>query len=165
MIRLSAAVLIALGAVATAVSSAQSTEIMDLASYPRAALEIEQHAEGQSPRRFHFDVWVADTKARAEQGLMFVHDLPAARGMVFPLVPPRIENMWMKNTYIELDMLFIDSNGHVVKIIERARPLVLDTLSSDVPVSAVLELKGGEVQHLGLRVADSVRWTVTAPAS
>ena len=142
---------------ACAATRAQSPPILDLATYPRASLEIVQQASPQ-PRRFQFDVWVADTGPRAEQGLMFVRDLPHGRGMVFPLEPPRIETMWMKNTYIELDMLFIAVDGHVSKIIERARPLSLDTLSSDRPVRAVLELKGGEARRLGLRVGDLVTW-------
>ncbi|MGO9802500.1 MAG: DUF192 domain-containing protein [Steroidobacteraceae bacterium] len=164
MIRLSGAALAALLLVASGVSRAQSTAPLDLASFPRAALEIAQQRQGQPPHRFHFDVWVADTETRAEQGLMFVHELPAARGMVFPLSPPRVEAMWMKNTYIELDMLFIGADGQVVKIIERARPLSLETLSSEVPVAAVLELKGGEAQHLGLRSGDQVSWKLTAAA-
>lgn len=131
--------------------------LLDLATFPRASLEIVQQG-GEPPRKLHFEVWVADTKARAEQGLMYVRDLPAERGMVFPLAPPRIENMWMKNTYIELDMLFVAADGHVSKIIERARPLSLDTLSSDEPVSAVIELRGGEVRRLGLRVGDLASW-------
>jgi len=130
---------------------------MDLGTYPRATLEIVQHA-GDSARRFSFDVWVADTPARSEQGLMYVRDLPAGRGMVFPFTPPRVVGFWMKNTYIELDMLFIDSGGHVVKIIERAPPLRLDLLGSDQPVAAVLELRGGEVGLLGLKVGDQVSW-------
>jgi uncharacterized protein len=158
------ALIVAASGAARAQSTAQSTAPLDLASYPRAALEIVEQRHAQSARRVHFDVWVADTGTRAEQGLMFVHDLPATRGMVFPLNPPRIEAMWMKNTYIELDMLFIATDGRVVKIIERARPLSLDTLSSDVPVGAVLELKGGEVQHLGLKVGDQVSWTASAAA-
>ena len=102
---------------------------------------VGRHRPQQQPvQRLRFEVWVADTNARAEQGLMFVRDLPADRGMVFPLTPPRVETMWMKNTYIELDMLFIAADGHVVKIIARARPLSLETLSSDMPVGAVLEL-------------------------
>lgn len=141
---------------------AASPPILDLATYPRASLEIVQHEK--SHRSLHFDVWVADTAARAEQGLMFVRDLPDGRGMVFPLDPPRVEAMWMKNTYIELDMLFIASDGHVSKIIERARPHSLDTLSSDRPVHAVLELKGGEAQRLGLRVGDMVSWKLTEAA-
>jgi uncharacterized protein len=130
---------------------------LELASYPRTALEVTHHGK-QSARRFQFDVWVADTPARAEQGLMFVRDLPATMGMVFPLETPRVETMWMKNTYIELDMLFIGTDGHVSKIIERATPLSLETLSSDVPVAAVLELRGGEVARLGLQRGDSVSW-------
>jgi uncharacterized protein len=78
--------------------------------------------------------------------------------MVFPLDAPRVENMWMKNTYIELDMLFIGADGRVTKIIERAAPLSLRNLSSDGPVTAVLELKGGEAAKLGLRVGDTVTW-------
>jgi uncharacterized protein len=130
---------------------------LELASFPRAALEITHHGD-HGARRFQFDVWVADTPARAEQGLMFVRDLPATFGMVFPLETPRVETMWMKNTYIELDMLFIGADGHVSKIIERAVPMSLETLSSDAPVAAVLELKGGEVARLGLQRGDTVIW-------
>lgn len=144
----------------SAATPAQSPPILDLATFPRASLEIVQHRV-TPPHTVHFDVWVADTEARAQQGLMFVRDLPEGRGMVFPLEPPRVEGMWMKNTYIELDMLFIAADGRVSKIIERARPLSLDTLSSDRVVNAVLELKGGEAQRLGLRVGDSVSWKLT----
>ena len=65
----------------------------------------------------------------------------------------------MKNTYIELDMLFVGTDGRVVKIIERARPLSLETLCSGRwPVAAVVELKGGEAAKLGLAVGDRVSW-------
>ena len=130
---------------------------LDLATFPRAALEIVQHAPG-SGRRFHFDVWVADTPARSEQGLMYVRDLPPARGMIFPFAPARVVSFWMKNTYIPLDLLFIASGGRVVKITERATPLRLDLLSSDVAVGAVLELRGGEAGLLGIKVGDQVSW-------
>jgi hypothetical protein len=130
---------------------------LDLATYPRAALEIVQRAP-QPVRRFHFDVWVADTPARSEQGLMYVRDLPPGRGMVFPFAPARVVSFWMKNCYIELDMLFIAADGHVVKITERAPPFRLNLLSSDVPVGAVLELRGGEAGLLGLKVGDQVSW-------
>jgi uncharacterized membrane protein (UPF0127 family) len=66
--------------------------------------------------------------------------------------------MWMKNTYVELDMLFIRTDGRVLKIIERAHPLSEELLSSGEPVSAVLELKGGEAQRLGLKPGDTVTW-------
>ena len=137
---------------------------MDLATYPRAALEIVQHA-GDSARRFHFDVWVADTPARSEQGLMYVRDLPADHGMVFLFEPPRVVTFWMKNTYIELDLLFIAADGRVAKITSRAAPLRLDLLSSDVPVGAVLELRGGEAGLLGIKVGDQVSWKRAAKAA
>ena len=135
---------------------------LDLATFPRAALEIVQRAP--EVRRLQFEVWVADTPARSEQGLMFVRDLPADRGMVFPFEPARVVAFWMKNTYIELDMLFIAADGRVVKIIEHAPPLRLDLLSSDVPVGAVLELRGGEAGLLGLKLGDQVSWKKAARA-
>jgi len=131
---------------------------LDLATYPRTTLEITHRDEQHAAHRYSFEVWVADTQERAQQGLMFVSDLPANLGMVFPLDPPRVETMWMENTYIELDMLFINADGRVSKIIERAEPMSLRTLSSDAPVAAVLELKGGQAAKLGLRVGDTVSW-------
>ena len=105
-------------------------------------------------------MWVADTRERAEQGLMFVSDLPESQGMVFPVDPPEVETMWMKNTYIELDMLFVDADGRVSKIIERAAPLSLQTLSppGTKVAAVVVELKGGEAAKLGLAVGDRVSW-------
>jgi uncharacterized protein len=150
--------LLALLAVAAAYAQGADRP-MDLTTFPRTALEITRHgAKGEPVRKFPFDVWVADTEPRAEQGLMFVRDLPESMGMIFPLEPPRIERMWMKNTYIELDMLFIGGDGRVTKIIEHATPLSLALLSSDAAVSGVLELKGGEVAKLGLKVGDTVSW-------
>lgn len=131
---------------------------LDLATFPRTTLEIVHRDSGQGPRTYSFKIWVADTPERSAQGLMFVSDLPESMGMVFPVEPPRVENMWMKNTYIELDMLFIDSHGRITKIIQRAAPLSLQTLSSDTVVAAVLELKGGQAAKLGLRTGDSVSW-------
>ncbi len=149
-----AALLLGAGAAVHAQSDAAP---MDLATFPHTTLEVV-HRDRQSVHRYQFDVWIADTEQRAEQGLMFVSDLPDSKGMVFPLDPPRLELMWMKNTYIELDMLFIGTDGRVVKIIERARPLSLETLSSGQVVAAVVELKGGEASKLGLGVGDRVSW-------
>ncbi len=127
---------------------------LDLSSFPRTELTVRP-AQG-APQ--HFRVWVADTAQRSQQGLMFVRDLPESQGMVFPLTPPRIENMWMKNTYIELDMLFVDARGKVARIVERAHPLSLDTITSGGPVAAVVELKGGLAAKLGFKVGDTVSW-------
>ncbi len=136
----------------------ESRAPLELATFPRTALQITHLDEHHAARKYVFEVWVADTQERAQQGLMFVSDLPETLGMVFPLTAPRVETMWMRNTYIELDILFIDAHGRVAKIIERAHPMSEALLSSDTPVSAVLELKGGEAAKLGLRVGDTVTW-------
>ena len=152
------ACMIALLAAGSSLAAQEPQRPLDLATFPRTTLEIVHQDSGHEPRKFPFQVWVADTPERASQGLMFVSDLPETMGMVFPVEPPRLENMWMKNTYIELDMLFIDAHGRVAKIIQRAAPLSLQTLSSDAPVSAVLELKGGQAAKLGLHAGDAVLW-------
>jgi uncharacterized membrane protein (UPF0127 family) len=120
-------------------------------------LEILHGKSKKEPRQFQ--VWIADNPARQEQGLMFVRDLPAGQGMIFPQKKPRKMTMWMKNTYVELDIVFIGEKGAIDKIIEHAKPLDLTTLSSDKDVTAVLELKGGVSADLGLKVGDHVSWT------
>jgi hypothetical protein len=132
---------------------AQSAPIESLTHFPRTALDIVAHGHHN-----RFEVWIADTPQRQEQGLMFVRDLPAARGMLFPQPAPQLANFWMKNTYIPLDMVFVGADGRIAKIIANARPFSLDVLSSDVPVIAVLEIRGGEAHELAIRVGDRVSW-------
>jgi uncharacterized protein len=160
-VALSAALLAAAGFVPAGAQAQRPP--LELASFPRTALEIAHRDAQHGTHKFPFEVWIADTPERAQQGLMFVSDLPANRGMVFPAASPRVETMWMRNTYIELDMLFIDAKGAITKIIERAHPLSDEILSSDTPVSAVLELRGGEAHKLGLAVGDLVTWKKPAP--
>jgi uncharacterized protein len=148
---LCAAVLLAFGVILS--SMAQSGPPLDLATFAQSTVNV-----GTGARRQHFDVWIADSPARQTQGLMFVRDLPAARGMLFPEPESRPTAFWMKNTYIELDMLFIGPDYHIAKIAARAPPLSLATISSDGPVIAVLEIKGGEAQRRGIRVGDPVSW-------
>jgi uncharacterized membrane protein (UPF0127 family) len=143
------------------VGYAQSGPLEDLANFPRTSLEILHGKDKKDPRQF--TVWIADSPNRQEQGLMFVRDLPQGQGMIFPLKKPRQMSMWMKNTYVELDMVFIGEKGTIDQIIEHAHPLSLETLTSQKPVSAVLEIKGGEAARLQLKVGDRVEWT--APAS
>jgi len=135
-------------------TAAQSGGLEDLSAFPRATLEIVTAAHKQ----LHYDVWVADTPRREQKGLMFVHDLPASQGMLFPENPPRATSMWMKNTLIELDMVFIGPDHRILKITPRAVPQSLETIASGGAVVAVLELRGGEAEKQGLRRGDEVRW-------
>jgi uncharacterized membrane protein (UPF0127 family) len=154
---------LALTALSAAAAAQERGAPLELATFPRTSLDVTHKDAQHGAVRHPFEVWIADTPERAQQGLMFVSDLPESRGMVFPLTPPRVETMWMRNTYIELDMLFIGANGRVTKIIERAHPMSDAILSSDAPVHAVLELRGGAVQKLGLAVGDSVTWKAPSP--
>jgi len=119
--------------------------------YPRSAMEIR----GKSGRQW-FNVVIADTQARQELGLMYVRSLPSDAGMLFPQRSPQPMSMWMKNTLIPLDMLFIDVRGRIVCLLENAKPQSLDILSCDKPVKAVLEINGGEAHKRGIRVGDRV---------
>ena len=102
-------------------------------------------------------LWVADTPARQQQGLMFVDKLEPGTGMLFLYPgPPRPISMWMKNTLIPLDMLFISKDGRIARIARNTRPHSLETISSLTPVTAVLEIGGGEAQRLGIEVGDRV---------
>jgi uncharacterized membrane protein (UPF0127 family) len=105
-----------------------------------------------SDARLHaFDIWVADTEARRERGLMFIKQLDANAGMLFIYPQSQVISMWMKNTYLPLDMLFVGADGRVVKVVENTKPLSLDTIDSDQPVHAVIELNAGVASKLHLR--------------
>ena len=156
-VRLTLALFLAAGVASICV--AQSATIESLTHFPRTSLVIT--ADGH---RHLFQIWIADTPLRQEQGLMFVRDLPATEGMLFPENSPQVAHFWMKNTYIPLDMVFVGEGGRIAKIIANARPFSLAVLSSDVPVIAVLEIRGGEAAQLGIRVGDRVSWGNAATA-
>jgi uncharacterized protein len=135
---------------------AQSGPLEDLAQFPRTSVEILHGKSKKDPRRF--DVWIANNPGRQEQGLMFVRELQPGQGMLFPLAKPRKMNMWMKDVFVELDIVFVGEKGAIDKIVEHAKPLDLATVMSDKPVTLVLEIKGGEAANQGLKVGDRVNW-------
>lgn len=128
-------------------------DVADLSTFPQGSVDIRS---GKQNHRFN--AWFATTPQQQAQGLMFVTDLPSDRAMLFVQSEPRQMNMWMKNTYIPLDMVFIDGNGRIAKIAAMTQPHSLATISSEVKVSAVLEIRGGEAAKLGLRKGDLVTW-------
>lgn len=103
-----------------------------------------------------FTVEIADTDALRARGLMFRQRLPEDRGMLFDFGSPRKVSMWMKNTYISLDMFFIREDGTIAYIAENTVPKSLDTVGVSEPVVAVLELVGGSAKRLGIRAGDTV---------
>ncbi len=139
-------------------AAAQDGELENLDSFPRQSLTIDVGANGK--KSLKFDVWLADTPRRQAQGLMFVRSLPQKRGMLFVHEHPRPIGMWMKNTYIPLDMLFIDAEGRIQQIVENTTPHSLDVIRSNQPALAVLEIGGGEARRLAIKPGQ----TITHPA-
>lgn len=103
-----------------------------------------------------FTAEIADTEELRARGLMFRHILPEDRAMLFDFGKPRPVSMWMKNTIISLDMLFIRSDGTIAAIAENTVPKSLDVVSVQTPVRGVLEVTAGTVKRLGLKVNDKV---------
>ena len=97
---------------------------------------------------------VAETEKEREVGLMNRNSMPADQGMLFDFKQTRLVTMWMKNTYIPLDMVFMDEAGTVTHIAANAQPLSLDIISSRGPVRYVLELNGGAAARYGLKPGD-----------
>ncbi|WP_446831344.1 DUF192 domain-containing protein [Candidatus Foliamicus sp.] len=100
------------------------------------------------------ELWLAQTPAQQRRGLMYVRDLPETRGMLFLYEREQPLSMWMKNTYVALDMLFIRADGTVARIATDTRPLSLVSIPSGEPVNRVLELKAGVAQRWGLQPGD-----------
>ena len=107
--------------------------------------------------RHGFTVEFADDDAKRALGLMFRERMAPDAGMLFDFKADQPVAMWMRNTRIPLDMLFVARDGRVVNIRERAVPMSEETISSDGPVRAVLELNGGTVSRLGIRPGDRLR--------
>ncbi len=122
-----------------------------LVAFDRLALSIKT-AKG----RFKFNIEMAISRRQQSQGLMFRRSLAADAGMLFDYRIPQRISMWMKNTFIPLDMIFIDQDGKVINIAERAIPHSEVVISSKTPARAVLEVNGGTASRLGIRSGDQV---------
>ena len=102
------------------------------------------------------NAYLADTPTKRTQGLMHVADLPENEGMLFVFRPPRYVSMWMKNTVISLDIVFIKADGTIAHVHQDAKPLSLQSISSRNRVKWVLELKAGVAEKLSLRPGDKL---------
>ena len=98
----------------------------------------------------------AITKAQQARGMMFREVMNKNSGMLFEFKEPKIASMWMKNTQLSLDIIFIKGDGKILKIEHRAKPFTLRSASSEAPVAAVLEIMGGRANELGISSGDIV---------
>ncbi|HVP68241.1 MAG TPA: DUF192 domain-containing protein [Anaeromyxobacteraceae bacterium] len=101
-------------------------------------------------------VEVADDDAKRQRGLMFRKELADDRGMIFVFDEEGEHSFWMKNTLIPLDLIFIDGQGRVTGIVERAQPLTLEPRLGG-PSRYVLEVAGGWAARRGVKAGDRVR--------
>lgn len=105
----------------------------------------------------HFNVEVARTPDEMQKGLMYRTEMPLTNGMIFDIYPVRPIAMWMKNTQISLDMLFVAPDATISMIKEHATPLSEELIISRDPVRAVIEIPAGNVMRYNIRVGDKVQ--------
>jgi uncharacterized protein len=104
-----------------------------------------------------FEVEMALTEQQQEIGDMFRTSIPQGTGMLFDWGYPRPSQMWMKNTLVSLDMMFINGDGTIRTIAENTTPRSLAVIDSRGPVRATLEVVGGTTARLGIKVGDTVK--------
>lgn len=109
--------------------------------------------------RLEFDVYLAESFDQQRRGLMFVRNMPETTGMLFIYADDAIRSIWMKNTYIPLDIVFARSDGRVSSIDRDAAPLTLTSRTSNEPVRLVLELNAGTTRRLGIGTNSRLLWS------
>ncbi|MEJ2129278.1 MAG: DUF192 domain-containing protein [Woeseiaceae bacterium] len=104
-----------------------------------------------------FDIYVAVSAEQRSRGLMFVREMSPSTGMLFVYTNEPV-SMWMKNTYISLDMVFVRADGTVSSVIRNTEPQSLKSLRSIEPVAFVLELNAGVTERLGIDENSRIFW-------
>jgi len=130
---------------------AQPLNVQQRITFPTGELTIES-----SGQRHKFTIELADTDERRTLGLMYRTSLAADAGMLFDFKIDQPVAMWMRNTRLPLDMLFITRDGRIANIAQRTVPFSETSIYSSGPVRAVLELNGGTAERLGLKAGDRV---------
>lgn len=126
-------------------------------------LQLEPGAIIVDGKEHLFQFEVASSDRERSIGLMHRSRLATDQGMLFDFKQDRMISMWMRNTFISLDMLFISKGGEVITIIENTKPHSELSLSSQVRVRSVLELAAGTVERLGIKPGARVRHAIFAP--
>ena len=107
---------------------------------------------------YRFDIYLALSAEQQRRGLMFVRELPARTGMLFVYPDENYRSMWMKNTYVSLDMVFARRDGGVANIASDTVPLSEKSITSSEPVNFVLELKAGTARRLSIDEESRLIW-------
>ena len=143
-------VLLALSVLA---STAAADDALDEA-FDRDVLIIEASAHACH----RFDVWLALERSQQLRGLMHVREMPATSGMLFVYDDSDFHSMWMKNTYISLDIAFVRADGSIANIVENTEPLSLKSIAAIDAVNYVLELNAGTASRLSIDDSSRLLW-------
>jgi len=114
--------------------------------------------EAEKDACYRFDVYVATSREQQRRGLMYVRRLPQRSGMLFIYPEPAMISMWMKNTYISLDILFIREDGTIANIEANTEPFSLRSIAAVEPVSYALELNAGVTNKLQIGTGSRVHF-------
>lgn len=109
--------------------------------------------------RHQFDIYLALDPEQQRRGLMFVRQMPLTTGMLFVYESSEVHSMWMKNTYLSLDIIFARTDGTVSSVIRNTEPLSLRSLASTEPVKYVLELNAGAARRFKIGTGSRLLWT------
>ena len=124
------------------------------AAFEKDVLIIEASAHAC----YRFDVYLAINNTQRSRGLMFVRELPPMTGMLFVYAGSEIHSMWMKNTFISLDMVFARHDGTVSSVVRHTEPQSLRSIASIEPVMYVLELNAGTTERLFIDENSRLAW-------
>ncbi|MBO7244965.1 MAG: DUF192 domain-containing protein [Alphaproteobacteria bacterium] len=105
---------------------------------------------------YTFQTDIADTPLKQQQGLMFQKEIPDNYGMTFIFENKSILRMWMKNTYLPLDMIFFDENGRITHIHKNAEPFSEEIILSKEPAVGVIEVLGGTTTNKQIKIGDQI---------
>lgn len=121
-----------------------------------AGVKLEALTIVSGDKRHNFQVEVMRNDQDRGRGLMFRQSMPQDHGMLFDFERDQMVSMWMRNTFIPLDMIFIFADGRIHRIEANTEPQNETTISSGVPVRSVLEVNAGVAARLGLKSGDRV---------
>jgi len=141
--RLRVAMAVALAAWAFAGVRAEAASIQPLEIVTKSGVQV-------------FSVEMATTDQEKETGLMYRKELPDGKGMLFDFSPEQQVSMWMKNTFISLDMIFIRADGRILRIAENTEPQSTKIISSGGLAKGVLEVIAGTARKYGIAPGDRV---------
>ncbi len=133
----------------TAVAQTAKDDVVDFGE-PKPLKVISENTEHE------FLVEEAKTLDQQARGMMWRETMDADTGMIFEFEEPKVATIWMKNTSIPLDILFVRSNGKILKIEHSHKPYTERSASSEAVIAAVVELKGGEAKARGIRPGDVI---------